>query len=226
MSPLRRVVLVRRDEVLAERHPQADEDVHLGETIVRAVVEDLTAPGDVVLDPFAGYGTTLRVATGSGRSAVGVELLPERARIAADVAPEARVVVGDARRLRHLDLGLAPGEVDLVLTSPPYMTAADHPEDPLAGYTGDGADYARYLGQLRDVLAACLDLLSPDGHLVVNVATIGGGTGARATPFTPLAWDVGRLLADVGRLVQESFVVWDRPWHDLSGDYLLVARRR
>ena len=31
-------------------------------------------PGDVVLDPFAGSGTTLRAAVDNGRTAIGVEL--------------------------------------------------------------------------------------------------------------------------------------------------------
>lgn len=34
------------------------------------------APGDIVLDPFAGTGTTLEVAARLGRSAVGIELSP------------------------------------------------------------------------------------------------------------------------------------------------------
>lgn len=212
---LRPVVTVRRDEVLAEGHPESDEDVHFAEGVAAAAVADLTDAGGRVLDPFAGYGTTLRVATAMGREAVGVELLPERAALARAAAPAATVLTGDARRLTQL---VAP-PFDLVLTSPPYMTATDTGEDPLAGYTGEGADYGRYLDELRQVFAACLGLLAPGGHLVVNVANIDTGEH-----FTPLAWDVGRLLGEVGRLTQDCFVVWDRPWHDLAGDYLLVAR--
>ena len=40
--------------------------------------------GDVVLDPFAGAGTTALVAVGNGRRALGCELNPEYARIALD----------------------------------------------------------------------------------------------------------------------------------------------
>jgi DNA modification methylase len=208
-------VLVRQAEVLAERVPGADEDVHFAESLVQTVLEDLTDPGDRVLDPFAGYGTTLRVAERLGREAVGVELLPERCELVAAAAPRSVVVPGDARELARL----VEGPFDLVLTSPPYMTATDHPEDPLAGYTGAGADYGRYLEELRSVFRQALSLLRPDGHLVVNVANIDTGEY-----FTPLAWDVGRVLAEEGRLLQDVFVCWDRSWHDLAGDYLLVAR--
>ena len=41
-----------------------------------------SAPGDTVLDPFAGSGTTLAVATGHGRSAIGCELSPKYAELA------------------------------------------------------------------------------------------------------------------------------------------------
>lgn len=214
---LRPYVLVRHDEVVGERQPAADEDVHFSESLVAAVLEDLTDPGDRVLDPFVGYGTTLRVAERMGRQAVGIELLEERCRHTARSAPSSLVLPGDARNLARL---VTP-PFDLVLTSPPYMTATDHPEDPLAAYTGTHGDYGRYLDGLRDVFAQALSVLRPGGHLVVNVANI--DTGAH---FTPLAWDVGRVLGEVGRVTQDVFVCWDRSWHDLAGDYLLVARPR
>jgi DNA modification methylase len=40
-----------------------------------------SAPGDTVLDPFAGRGTTLSMAINNGRSAIGIELNPEYAKL-------------------------------------------------------------------------------------------------------------------------------------------------
>ena len=42
--------------------------------MIQDMVRKFTNPGDVVFDPFAGSGTTLRAAVDEGRKAVGVEL--------------------------------------------------------------------------------------------------------------------------------------------------------
>ena len=44
------------------------------EELVALMLESFTDPGDVVLDPFVGSGTTMKVAEAMGRSGVGVEV--------------------------------------------------------------------------------------------------------------------------------------------------------
>lgn len=238
------------DQFHADRPPGADEDVHMCAAIVDSVIERFSAPGDLVFDPFAGFGTTLARAVRLGRRAGGVELLPERVERIRAVAPEAAVVAGDARVLlpglaaalggggasgsagAASEAGGAParaaggaggasGAASLVLTSPPYMTVTDHEADPLAGYEEPGGDYALYLQQLGDVAAECARLLAPCGYVVWNVADI-----FHAGVHTPLIDDCAALLGRHLERVAVEDIGWDTLPHDLTRDALLIFRRR
>ncbi|WP_088817655.1 TRM11 family SAM-dependent methyltransferase [Kytococcus aerolatus] len=199
--------------------PGADEDVHMVPAIVDHVIERLSRPGDTVFDPFAGFGTTLERAVRLGRRAAGVELLPERVEYMRARTPGAWVAECDARDLRPVAQGLAGG-VDLVVSSPPYMTMTHHEADPLTAYEESGGDYARYLRELGLVAEQCARLLTPGGHLVWNVADI-LHEGVR----TLLIDDCARVLD--AHLTREAVVPieWDELPHDLAADALLIFRR-
>src|SRR5688500_3312954 len=148
-----------------------EDDIHFTEALAASVIAHTTGPGDLVIDLFAGYGTTVAVAERLGRRAIGIELVPEHLEIARRrTAGSGTLILGDARELsRHVD-----EPVDLVLTSPPYMAGANHPENPLTGYATDDGDYAAYLGELSAIFAQAAGLLRPGGRIVVNVANVVG----------------------------------------------------
>lgn len=192
-------------------------------SIVDTVIDRYTAPGDTVLDPFAGYGTTLDRAVALGREAIGVELLPERVDLIRTRVPQARVTEGDARGLLSVlrESGtLGTGRVSLILSSPPYMTSNDHDADPLTAYEEDGGDYGRYLRELGLVAAQCARMLTSDGHLVWNV-----GDMHHRGVTTHLIDDAFRVLEEHLQPVTIIPVEWDRYPHDLVADALLVFRR-
>ncbi|OLT24917.1 hypothetical protein BJF83_23565 [Nocardiopsis sp. CNR-923] len=166
--------------------------------IARHAIGAYTRPGEVVLDPMCGIGTTLVEAVHLGRDAVGIELEPKWASIARLNLETATVHGAPGQGTVHTgegstvatELADSPlvGRVRLVLTSPPYGSMT-HGQ---VRSRRDGAQavekyahaYARgrdekvanlayqkpevLLGSFSRMLAACRPLLAPGGVVVVT----------------------------------------------------------
>ncbi|MGQ9612400.1 MAG: TRM11 family SAM-dependent methyltransferase [Chloroflexus sp.] len=127
-----------------------------------------TRPGEWVLDPFAGSGTTLIEARRLGRNAIGVELQPAMVRhveelLAAEPTPHPTVVVieqGDSLTVDFADVLRRYGTstVQLVLLHPPYhdiVRFSDDPRDLSNAPTVD--EFLRRLTILTERIAGLLD---------------------------------------------------------------------
>ena len=160
--------------------------------LARTAIATYTAPGDLVLDPMCGIGTTLIEAVHAGRDAVGVEYEPHWAALARDgishaidagAAGHAAVATGDARHAAALLGADLTGRVRLLLTSPPYGPSTHGHVRAGAGmgkvrkvdhrYSRDSANLAhRPLDELLDgftgILSACLPLLAPGATVVLT----------------------------------------------------------
>lgn len=98
--------------------------------LARQLIEHYTRPGDWILDPMSGVGTTGVEAVHLGRHYVGVELEPRfvhwqnmnlEVAHSQGATGEFEVIEGDARRLTTpVDPTTRVRRVDAVITSPPY----------------------------------------------------------------------------------------------------------
>ncbi len=213
MEQLPTVLTIRRAAMAELPERFAGDDVRFAPEFARLMIERFTHPGECVLDPFAGYGTTLSAARELGLECVGVELLPQRVEyMRAQLDPHACVYCHDARRLCELALP----RIDFVLTSPPYMARNDHPEYPFAGYAVTGEDYARYMEDIAGVFRQLRAFMRPGAYAAVEVSNI-----INAGQFTPLAWDVARAIGGVLPLVQELILDWrdGQPGHGYGFGY-------
>jgi DNA modification methylase len=207
-------IVLRAADLVAERPEGTTDDIHYTQALAQSVIAYASQPGDLVLDPFAGYGTTVVVAERMGRRAIGIELIPEHLEITRRRSGGAsRLILGDARELSQL----VDEPVDLALTSPPYMPAMDHPQNPLTGYATDDGNYAVYLRELGAIFGQVAKLLRPGGQLVVNVANVIATDGT----VTPLASDLGGTIDAHMPLMGVTTLQWDEPPAGLDGDYLL-----
>lgn len=197
------------------------------ETLAREFVEFFTKPGDLVLDPMAGTGSTLIAALRAGRRSIGIELSPEFAQLARERleqerlmaepdAPAAWLIEADARLLPSLELP----PIDYCLTSPPYwdmlrrkgfetqqsrreaglpLTYSDSPAD-----LGNIDDYATFLDEVCRIYEQLRAKLRPGAYLTIVVKNV--KKGGR---MYPLAWDIGRRLGESYTLKDERIWLQD-----------------
>ncbi len=143
--------------------------------VVWNLVQRYTRPGDLVVDPMCGSGTTIDVARDTGRRARGFDLSPYR--------PD--IERADARRL-PLDAGVA----ELVFIDPPYGDHIDYSDD--AACIGKLSAYdPRFYRALDEVFAECARVLRPGGVLGVYVCDF----YAKKTGFAPVGLALFDLLA-------------------------------
>lgn len=162
--------------------------------IARHAICAYTKPGDTVLDPMCGIGTTLVEAVRAGRHAIGVEYEPRWAAVATTNLHTVReagghaagmtgtVLTGDARDLKQLLPRRMRGRIDLVVTSPPYGSGVHGQVQATAdagitkfnnAYGSDAGNLAyqpldTLCGGLVAILAACRDMLTDTGRIVIT----------------------------------------------------------
>lgn len=148
--------------------------------VIDELVRRFTAPGDLVVDPFAGGGTSLDVADALGRRSRGFDLAAHAGRAAGAGGLAARrsgpgsesAAGARANRVERADaraLPLEDGCAALVFMDPPYSTHLEYSDDPRCIGRLSAFDDA-YFDALADVFAEAERVLVPGGHLAVYVS--------------------------------------------------------
>ena len=188
------------------------------------MIQEYSKPGDTILDPMAGVGTTGVEASRLGRNAVLVDVEPKwvgqmkanvrRLRQSGLMRGSVRVLRGDAR---SLDLNQ---KVDAVMFSPPYLLSEGGPLSSLKTFYRHPDEWKLYDPYTRDrksdqniglskkedqyedlmtsVFGRCQALLKPQGYMVVNMKDkIQDGEVRRMEPIiTRIVEPLGFRLVD------------------------------
>jgi len=201
--------------------------------VPRNLILRYTQPGETVLDPMVGGGTTLMECLLTNRQGIGVDIEPEAVDLAAsnldlgyrpidwtdDRAP-VRLFVGDARRLNLLP----DASVHLAALHPPYAgIIAYGPATNALNLSRLPID--RYIAAMRDVAAEAYRVLVPDRHCAVLI-----GDTRRHKHYVPLAARVLEQFLDAGFVLREDIIKLQHKmkgtrekWQGSKYDFYLIA---
>jgi len=179
-----------------------------------------TQPGDLVVDPMAGSGTTVDVARQMERRGLGY-----------DIAPASKTVFrADARRLP-----LEDGKADFVFVDPPYGDHIKYSDLPqcIGKLRADSEEYYREMGHVAREIAR---ILRPGKTMAMYVCD----SFKKGRPFMPIGFRMFEMLSkhftpvDVVAVVRHNATLKDQRYRQAAIDggfflrgfnYLLIFRK-
>ncbi|MBN1795427.1 MAG: hypothetical protein JW804_02025 [Sedimentisphaerales bacterium] len=197
-------------------------------SLPRKLIELFSHQGELILDPFAGSGTTLIAAQDCGRNAVGFDLLSKYVKLMGRRLKDNANLFSDAKQIAvcedaiNIHKYLPQESVKLIFTSPPYANLLNRKRKnksrrnrnneqlgKIEQYSQDPRDLGtmsleNYTTAMGDILESLLPLLKPKGHCVINVPD--------------MWWENKRITIHVS-LIQElrkhgyelrNIIIWDR----------------
>ena len=189
------------------------DDVRLSEDVLERYICSLTQPGDLVFDPFVGFGTTLVVAERLGRRGLGYEILKDRVTYANSIiSSESKAIHSDVRNIGFAQLP----DINLCISSPPYMNKNDI-EDPLSGYLDPAESYEEYITQLASIYIEIGSRLKENGHLVIQVQNLRNDKGV-----TPLAFDLYDAIGTDLVFIRDDITIWDTKNYGYTHGYCFL----
>lgn len=177
--------------------------------IVWNLLQRYTRPGDLVIDPMAGSGTTLDVARELDRRALGYDL---------------QVTRPDIFRRDARSLPLEDAKADFVFIDPPYSTHLKYSGDPrcIGELSADAPAYYEAMGQ---VIAEIDRILKPGRTMALYVSD----SARKGKPFLPIGFELFSLMSkhfepvDIVAVMRHNKTMLRRHWHTaaVEGNYFL-----
>lgn len=172
--------------------------------IARNIIEMYSEPGEFVLDPMVGSGTTLIEARLLHRDALGIDINPtavdlSKQALKFDHATESeqRVKLGDARRLNMLQ----NESVDLILTHPPYLDIVTYSDGKIPEDLSTFGDVDKFCDEIEKVAFELYRVLKPNRHCAILI-----GDTRKAKHYVPLSYHVMQRFLSVGFALKEEII--------------------
>ena|SRR3989338_1346301 len=168
------------------------------EELAHRLIELYSQKGDIVLDPFAGSGTTNFMALSLFRRTIGYELEKKYVEmIRKRCGWRARIFNTSCEDMEEIE----DNTVQLCITSPPYLNVKRYSDNPQ-----NIGNLNNPYPVLKQVFAEVLLVLKPQGYFCLNVSGVPDGrSGCNSTfPF-----DMLYLCREIGFRFR-SCIIWDK----------------
>jgi len=223
-------------QVYYEGRDIRDKDVHpavMPLNLAKRVIELFTHRGELVLDPFAGIGTTLLAAQDLSRNAAGFDINESYCKVSNDRLTQTKssgmtkqaLVCDDAKNVPKY---LEDESVKLIFTSPPYANLLNRKRLNksrrgdlrrnsqylrVEQYSQDERDLGtmqieEYGQRLKEIYRKLFPLLKPRGHNVINVPDMWWSNGSSGTRV-PIHIYVYHAMIEAGYELRNT-IIWDR----------------
>ncbi|MGY5873003.1 MAG: DNA methyltransferase [Candidatus Thorarchaeota archaeon] len=192
-------------------------------------IELFTHKGELVLDPFAGSGTTLLAAQDLDRNAVGFDLKQEYVELSDSRLVQTRLE-GTSQQIAICDDAFNIPEyfldetISLCITSPPYSNMLNRPRKnksmrgdlrqndqylKVQQYSNDSRDLGtmkpeKYARKLGEIYSGILPLLQPKAHCIINIADLWWENKRITLPIYVI-----ESMRKVGYELRNT-IIWDR----------------
>lgn len=170
--------------------------------IPRNLLLRYSQPNDLVLDQFAGGGTTLVEAKLLGRNIIGVDVNPNALERCADKcnfewenAGKVKIVKGDARKLDFI----ADEQIDFICTHPPYANIIQYSDDIAEDLSH--CNVSDFLIQMEAVAKECFRTLKKGKFCAILM-----GDTRHKGHMIPLSFDVMKIFEGVGFKLKELII--------------------
>jgi DNA modification methylase len=171
--------------------------------VVRNIIELYSKPGDTVMDPMVGGGTTPVECFLTGRNSISSDVNPGAISITRDrlnlpesmktdlPKTEHRTFIGDTRNLNLID----DESIDLIATHPPYVNIIKYAPS-VDGDLSQITDYSLFFVEFRKAIKEFYRILKPNGYCAILI-----GDTHNKSHYVPIS---NRMMMD---FLREDFVL-------------------
>ncbi|MDD5022329.1 MAG: DNA methyltransferase [Endomicrobiaceae bacterium] len=170
--------------------------------IPRNILLRYSQENDLVLDQFAGGGTTLVEAKLLNRNIIGIDVNPEalkrckeKCNFEVENSPNITIQKGDARKLDFIN----DNTIDLICTHPPYTNIIQYSEDIKEDISH--CDIKDFLEQMKLVATESYRVLKKDKFCTILMGDI-----RRKGHVIPLGFDVMNIFVNAGFKLKEIII--------------------